>query len=60
MELLLGRHLPPGWVRYQPPWTVPVFVTGLSLILGAVILLGLAWLGYRHSTRRASQPPLLT
>jgi hypothetical protein len=56
-ELRSGRHLPPGWVRYQPPWTVPVFITGLSLVFGAVMLLGVAWLGYRHSIRRSTQLP---
>jgi hypothetical protein len=40
-ELLSNRNLPPGWVRYQPPWTVPALVIGLSLV--AVGLAGLAW-----------------
>ncbi len=32
-ELTAFRHLKPGWIRYQPPWTVPVFVGGLVLTL---------------------------
>jgi hypothetical protein len=39
LELLSNRNLKPGWTRYQPPWTVPVFVVGLVLVfLGLGIL----------------------
>lgn len=37
-ELLSNRHLPAGYFRYQPPWTVPVFVTGLVLLASAIVL----------------------
>jgi hypothetical protein len=44
VELVSNRHLPRGWVRYQPPWTVPVLVIGLvlvgvaSLVSGGVVI----------------------
>jgi hypothetical protein len=38
LELLTNRRLPPGWIRYQPPWTVPVLIAGLGLLAFAVVL----------------------
>src|ERR1035437_7074187 len=32
IELGSNRHIPRGWTRYQPPWTAPVFVSGLALL----------------------------
>jgi len=38
VELTSNRDLPPGWTRYQPPWTIPVFVAGIALLVAALIL----------------------
>lgn len=51
LELLSGRNLPPGWTRYQPPWTVPAVVVGLALILVGIVTLA-ATVAVRRRQRR--------
>lgn len=52
LELLSNRNLKPGWVRYQPPWTVPALVIGLILtIIGLGILAASAISVGRQRTR---------
>jgi hypothetical protein len=51
-ELLSNRHLKPGWTRYQPPWTVPVLVIGIALVLTSVAILTAR---YVASKRRESE-----
>jgi hypothetical protein len=47
LELASDRNLPPGWTRYQPPWTWPAVVVGAVLVC-----LGLTtWAVARHRTR---------
>jgi hypothetical protein len=55
-ELLSNRNLKPGWTRYQPPWTVPVLIIGIALV---VVSLSAFIARYLISKRRAGQPPLL-
>src|SRR4051794_1720535 len=38
VELASSRDLPPGWTRYQPPWTIPVFVAGIAMLFAALIV----------------------
>jgi hypothetical protein len=38
VELTSGRALPSGWTRYQPPWTLPIFVSGIALLVIALAL----------------------
>jgi hypothetical protein len=53
LELVSNRDLKPGWVRYQPPWTVPVFVVGLVLtFIGLGILAASAIRSNRQGQRR--------